>query len=77
MVSWVGLSLWHELAIRKSLFLWQTLRVECLKYDFSLKTLLQQGISEPVYCGECIYTFNRIVGSQFKTITKLYKNSGL
>ena len=32
------------------------------KYSVSLKTLLQQGISEPEFCGDLVYRFRKIVG---------------
>ena len=42
-----------------------------------LKTLLQQGISEPIFYGDLVYKFKRIVGKpnfseQFKKIIKRY-----
>ena len=30
-------------------------------YSIGLKTLLQQGISEPVFYGDLVFTFKRIV----------------
>ena len=33
-----------------------------VKYNISLTTLLQQGISEPVFYGDLVYKFKRIVG---------------
>ena len=33
-----------------------------VKYNIRLKTLLQQGISEPIYYGDLVYKFKRIVG---------------
>ena len=33
-----------------------------VKYNIGLKTLLQQGISEPVFYGDLVYKFKRIVG---------------
>ena len=33
-----------------------------VKYSICLKTLLQQGISEPVFYGDLVYKFKRIVG---------------
>ena len=33
-----------------------------VKYNICLKTLLQQGISEPVCYGDLVYKFKRIVG---------------
>ena len=45
--------------------------------DIGLKTLLQQGISEPIFYGDLVYKFKRIVGKpnfsdQFKKIIKRY-----
>ena len=47
-----------------------------VKYNIGLKTLLQQGISEPYY-GDLVYKSKRIVGKpyfsdQFKKIVKRY-----
>ena len=44
-------------------------------YNIGLKTLLQQGISEPIFYGDLIYKFKRIIGEpnfsdQFKKIVK-------
>ena len=49
-----------------------------VKYNIGLKTLLQQGISEPICYGDLVYKFKRIVrkpnfSDQFKTIIKLDK----
>ena len=49
-----------------------------VKYNFGLKTLLQQGISEPIFYGDLVYKFKRIVGKpnfsdQFKDSKMLYK----
>ena len=46
-----------------------------VKYNIGLKTLLQQGISEPIFYGDLVYKFKRIVGKpnlsdQFKKIIK-------
>ena len=51
------------------------LRVDCYKYNIGLKTLLQQGISEPIFYGDLVYKFKQIVGKpnfsdQFKKIVK-------
>ena len=51
------------------------------KYNIGLKTLLQQGISEPIFYGDLVYKFKRIVGKpnfsdQFKKIVKRYKRVG-
>ena len=48
-----------------------------VKYNIGLKTLLQQGISEPIFYGDLVYEFKRIVGKpnfsdQFKKIVKRY-----
>ena len=51
-------------------------------YNICLKTLLQQGIPEPVFYGDLVYSrFKRIVGKpnfsdQFKKIIKRYKILG-
>ena len=49
-----------------------------VKVNICLKTLLQQGISEPVFNGDLVYTFKRNVGKpnlsdQFQKIIKPYK----
>ena len=49
-----------------------------VKYNSSLKKFLQQGIMEPVFYGDFVYKFKRIVGNpnfsnQFKKIIKRYK----
>ena len=46
-------------------------------YDFGLKYLLQQGISEPIFYGDLVYKIKSTVGKptfsdQFKKITKRY-----
>ena len=33
-----------------------------VEYNIGLKTLLQQGISEPIFFGDLVYKFKRIVG---------------
>ena len=33
-----------------------------VKYNIGLKTLLQQGISEPIFYGDLVYKFKRIIG---------------
>ena len=52
-----------------------------VKYNIGLKTLLQQGISEPIFYGDLVYIFKRIVGKpnfsdQFKKIVKRYIRVG-
>ena len=52
-----------------------------VKYNIGLKTLLQQGISDPIFYGDLIYKFKRIVrkpyfSDQFKKIVKLYIRVG-
>ena len=52
-----------------------------VKYNIGLKTLLQQGISEPLFYGELVYKFKRIVGNhyfsdQFKKTIKRYIKVG-
>ena len=51
------------------------------RYNIGLKTLLQQGISEPIFYGDLVYKFKRIVGisnfsDQFKKIVKRYIRVG-
>ena len=36
-----------------------------VKYNIGLKTLLQQGISEPLFYGDLVYKFKRIVGNPY------------
>ena len=52
-----------------------------VKYNIGLKTLLQQGISEPIFYGDLFYKLKRIVGKpnlsdQFKKIVKRYIKVG-
>ena len=52
-----------------------------VKYNIGLKNLLQQGISEPIFYGDLVYKFKRIVGKpnfsdQFKKIVKRYIRVG-
>ena len=51
------------------------------KYSVSLKTLLQQGISEPEFYGDVVYRFRKIVGKsnfleQFRKLINHYKRIG-
>ena len=48
-----------------------------VKYNIGSKTLLQQGISEPIFYDDLVYIFKRIVekpyfSDQFKKIVKRY-----
>ena len=36
-----------------------------VKYNIGLKTLLQQGISEPIFYDDLVYKFKRIVGKSY------------
>ena len=52
-----------------------------VKYNTGFKTLLQKGISEPIYYGDLVYKFKRIVGKSnlidlFKMIVKRYIRVG-
>ena len=52
-----------------------------IKYNVGLKTLLQQDISEPIFYGDLVYKFKRIVGKpnlsdQFKKIVKRHIRVG-
>ena len=51
------------------------------KYSVSLKTLLQQGISESEFYGDLVYRFRKIVGKsnfseQFRKLINRYKRFG-
>ena len=51
------------------------------KYNVGLKTLLQQGISEPEFYGDLVYRFRKIVGKsnfseQFRKLINRYKRIG-
>ena len=51
------------------------------KYSVSLKTLLQQGISEPEFYGDLVYRFRKIIGKsnfseQFRKLINRYKRIG-
>ena len=51
------------------------------KYSVSLKTLLQQGISEPEFYGDLVYRFRKIVGKsnfseQFRKLIDRFKRIG-
>ena len=51
------------------------------KYSVSLKTLLQQGISEPEFYGDLVYRFKKIIGKsnfseQFRKFINRYKRIG-
>ena len=52
-----------------------------VKYSIGLNTFLQQGISEPIFYGDLVYKFKRIVGKtnfsdQFKKSVKIYIRVG-
>ena len=52
-----------------------------VKCGIGLRTLLQRGMSEPVFCGDLVYKFKQIVGKpnfsdQFKKIVKRYIRVG-
>ena len=52
-----------------------------VKYNIGLKTLLQQGISDPIFYFDLVYKFKRVVGKpnfgfQFKKIVKRYIRVG-
>ena len=55
-----------------------TIRVSNSFDSVSLKTLLQQGISEPEFYGDLVYRFRKIVGNsnfseQFRKLINRYK----
>ena len=68
--------------IRKAFFkLYHRHSEVIVKYNIGLKTLLHQGISEPIFYGDLVYKFKRIVGTpnfsdQFKMIVKRYRRVG-
>ena len=48
--------------IRKAFFKFYHRHSELIvKYNIGLKALLQQGISEPIFYGDLVYKFKRIV----------------
>ena len=52
-----------------------------VKYNIGLKSPLQQGISDPIFYGDLVYKFKRMVGKanfsdQFKKIVKRYIRVG-
>ena len=56
-------------------------RALVVKYSVSLKTLLQQGISEPEFYGDLVYRFRNIVEKsnvleQFRKLINRYKRIG-
>ena len=59
----------------------ENLKLLLEKYSVSLKTLLQQGISEPEFYGHLVYRFRKIVGKSyfsehFKKLINRYKRIG-
>ena len=68
--------------IRKAFFKFYHRHSELIvKYNIGLKTLLQQGISEPKFYCDLVYIFKRIVGKsnlsdQFKKVVKRYIRFG-
>ena len=51
------------------------------KFNVGLKSLLHQGLSEPEFYGDCVYTFKQIKGmtdfsDQFRKIIMHYKRIG-
>ena len=45
-----------------------------VKYNIGLKTLLQQGISVPIFYGDLVYKFKRIVEKDSKTYVRVGYN---
>ena len=71
---------YHNIRKAFSKFYYRHLEI-IVKYNIGLKTLLQQGISEPIFYGDLIYKFKQIVGKsnfsdQFKKIVKRYIRVG-
>ena len=53
---------------------------QCSSNSESLKTLLQQGISEPEFYGDLVYRFRKIIGKsnfleQFRKLFNRYKRT--
>ena len=51
-----------------------------VKYKIGLKTLMYQGMSEPIFYGDLVYKLKRIVGKpklsdQFKRLSNVIKKS--
>ena len=51
------------------------------KYNVRLKTLLNEGLSEPEFYGDLVYKFKKLIGSndfsfQFRKITTRYRRIG-
>ena len=71
-----------ESMTKKDIVLWVLFAYKfSVKYNIGLKTLLQQGISEPIFYGDLVYKFKRNVGKsnfsdQFKNIAKRYIRVG-
>ena len=66
-----------EMSFVSDLFYYSHLEL-IVKYNIGLKTLLQQGILKPIFYGDLVYKFKRIVGKpnfskQLKKIIKRYK----
>ena len=89
----VNTCLWSELAVLTAKLLKQGYRYHkirkafskfyhrhselIVKYNIGLNTLLQQGISEPIFYGDLVYKFKQIVGKpnfsdQFEKIVKRF-----
>ena len=73
MIDW-----WHNIRKAFSKFYYRHSEL-IVKYNIGLKTLLQQGISEPIFYGDLVYKFKQIVGKpnfsdQFKKIVKRWYN---
>ena len=54
-------SLTQKIAHSKLSVIWCVLSFQKITYNVGLKTVLQQGISEPVFHGNLVYEFKRIV----------------
>ena len=74
---------WRYHKIRKAFSVFYYRHSELIvKYNIGLKSLLQQGISEPIFYGDLVYKFKRIVGKsnfsdQLKKCKTLYKGWSL
>ena len=80
MISTVTVSIAYAASRHKKFMCLYNLTTPSL-WPIFLKTVLQQGISEPIFYGDLIYKFKRIVGKpnfsdQFKKIVKRYIRVG-
>ena len=89
LLPFLPINVGHRLRYEYFTFLWFPVNKSVLSppvvllenYSVSLKTLLQQGISEPEFYGELVYRFRKIVGKsnfseQLSKLINRYKKIG-